>query len=77
MRYTRHICMHNGRHSVVLRALGCGTLGSQSEDITVRCSEVLQKSEFQGRFNRIVFALISGRNNNFDMLREVLQDPQV
>ncbi|KAL5000540.1 hypothetical protein BDV10DRAFT_183312 [Aspergillus recurvatus] len=77
MRYILRIWVHNGHRSVVLGALGCGAFRNPSADTAICCREVLQESEFQGRFNHIVFVVTNDRNDNFNMFRKVLQGLQV
>ena len=55
-----------GHDSLVLGALGCGAFCTPPAQMARLFHEVLDESEFQGRFSKIVFAIIdSPSSNNF------------
>ena len=61
-----HIGILKGHDSLVLGALGCGAFCTPPAQMARLFHEVLDEQEFQGRFSKIVFAIIdSPSSNNF------------
>ena len=64
--------------AVVLGALGCGAFGNKPADVAEFFKQVLQESEFTGRFKKIAFAVIDDRNGtNFKPFSDVLHEIQI
>ena len=60
-----------GHDSLVLGALGCGAFCTPPAQMARLFHEVLDENEFQGRFRKIVFAIIdSPSSNNFKPFRK-------
>ena len=60
-----------GHNSLVLGALGCGAFCTPPAQMARLFHEVLDEPEFQGRFSKIVFAIIdSPSSNNFKPFRK-------
>ena len=53
-----------GHDSLVLGALGCGAFCTPPAQMARLFHEVLDENEFQGRFSKIVFAIIDGPSSN-------------
>ena len=53
-----------GHDSLVLGALGCGAFCTPPSQMARLFHEVFSESEFQGRFSKIVFAIIDGPSSN-------------
>lgn len=63
-----------GHDSLVLGALGCGAFRTPPEQMARLFHQVLGEPEFDGRFSRIVFAIIDTPNsNNFSPFYEEFQ----
>jgi uncharacterized protein (TIGR02452 family) len=55
----RIAAIHNHRR-IVLGALGCGVFGNPNKEVAAIFREVLSETEFQGWFEKIVFAILGG-----------------
>ena len=64
MRTILRIAGKHGHDALVLGALGCGAFCNPPEHIAMIFKEVFAEKEFYGRFDLIVFAIISDHNNN-------------
>lgn len=49
---------------LVLGAFGCGAYGCPAEQTAKLFKEILKESEFKGRFEKVVFAIIEDKNSN-------------
>ena len=75
MRTIFRIAAHHGHDALVLGAFGCGAFRNPPRHIALLFKEVMQETEFTGRFRKIVFAILEDRNaprgGNLQPFREV------
>lgn len=62
MRTIFRIAAHHGHDALVLGAFGCGAFRNPPRHIAQLFKEVMQETEFAGRFRKIVFAILEDRN---------------
>ncbi|PYH45934.1 uncharacterized protein BP01DRAFT_373418 [Aspergillus saccharolyticus JOP 1030-1] len=83
MRMVLRIAAHRKHRRIVLGALGCGAFGNPNVEVADCWAEVLQEPEFQGWWEKIVFAILddaktlSQGNGNFDVFRGRLHGMKV
>jgi uncharacterized protein (TIGR02452 family) len=77
MRTIFRIAAHHGHDALVLGAFGCGAFRNPPRHIALLFKEVMQETEFTGRFRKIVFAILEDRNaprgGNLLPFREVFE----
>lgn len=64
------IALLNNHSVLVLGALGCGAYGNPAEEIIKIYNDCLKK--YDGCFKRIIFAVLSKNDNNFDMFNTLI-----
>ena len=71
------IAHKNGHDSVVLGALGAGAFGCHPGDVASIFKNVLEQTEFQNAFKKIVFAVLNDHNGGdmFTKFNGVLGSP--
>ncbi|RAL12459.1 uncharacterized protein BO97DRAFT_390112 [Aspergillus homomorphus CBS 101889] len=80
MRTILRIAAYKKHRRIVLGALGCGAFGNPNVEVAACWAEVLREEEFQGWWERIVFAILDDATTltqglgNFDVFREKLHD---
>ena len=62
MRTIFRIAAHHDHDALVLGAFGCGAFRNPPRHIALLFKEVMQETEFTGRFRKIVFAILEDRN---------------
>ncbi|RAK77784.1 uncharacterized protein BO72DRAFT_376943 [Aspergillus fijiensis CBS 313.89] len=78
MRLILRIAAYKKHRRLVLGALGCGAFGNPNAEVADCWAEVLREKEFQGWWEKIVFAIlddaktIAQGNGNFDVFRDKL-----
>ncbi|KAL4811248.1 hypothetical protein BDV18DRAFT_155856 [Aspergillus unguis] len=76
IRVALRVAAHNGHHSLVLGALGCGVFENPNEEVADCFAEVLQELEFRGWFSNVVFAVMKDKRqkvrDNYDVFKEKL-----
>ncbi len=59
-------------------AMGCGAYQCPTRQVAEEMKSILLDEEFRGRFRTVVFAVYStGRNNNYEVFKEVLDGVKV
>ncbi|KAI2971107.1 hypothetical protein CBS147324_5219 [Aspergillus niger] len=83
MRSILRIAGYKKHRRIVLGALGCGAFANPNVDVAQCWSEVLRETEFQGWWEKIVFAVldemskVAQGDSNFDVFRERLHGLKV
>jgi uncharacterized protein (TIGR02452 family) len=83
MRVILRIAAYNKHRKLVLGALGCGAFENPKEEVARCWAEVLQEPEFQGWWERMVFAVLENTNElakskgNFDVFHTSLHGLRV
>ncbi|PWY95049.1 mitochondrial chaperone BCS1 [Aspergillus sclerotioniger CBS 115572] len=83
MRTILRISGYKKHRRIVLGALGCGAFANPNVEVAECWSEVLQEREFQGWWEKIVFAVLDDMSkvaqgdSNFDVFRERLHGLKV
>ena len=83
MRAVLRVAAYNRQRRLVLGALGCGAFANPKQEVADCWAEVLQEQEFQGWWERIVFAVLETAGGpamstgNFDTFRNKLQGLRV
>ncbi|PKY05241.1 hypothetical protein P168DRAFT_310634 [Aspergillus campestris IBT 28561] len=83
MRAILRVAAYNRQRRLVLGALGCGAFANPKQEVADCWAEVLQEQEFQGWWERIVFAVLENpggpaiNTGNFNTFRSKLQGLRV
>jgi uncharacterized protein (TIGR02452 family) len=54
------LSLKNGHDSIVLGAFGCGVNKLPCDAVTRQFAQVLEESEFKGKFKALIFAILEG-----------------
>lgn len=57
------LALKNGHDSIVLGAFGCGVNKLPCDDVARQFAQVLEESEFKGKFKALVFAILEGSDS--------------
>jgi uncharacterized protein (TIGR02452 family) len=67
------VCYFHQHKTIVLGALGCGAFCNPPQHIALLFRNVLKEPEFQGIFDRVVFAILDiAKTSNFKVFNDIL-----
>ena len=68
------VAYDNGHNDILLGAFGCGAFHNPPVHIADLFCQVFREKEFVGRFKRIYFAILDGKNeNNYNIFKEHIE----
>jgi len=80
IRLVYRMAAHNGQRYLVLGAMGCGAYRCPPKLVATEMKSILLEPEFEGWFNKVVFAVYSRPDNgptNFDIFNEVFKGTKI
>ncbi|KAF9266080.1 hypothetical protein L218DRAFT_94875 [Marasmius fiardii PR-910] len=74
IRLVYRMAAHNGRHYVVLGAMGCGAYGCPPQQVAEEMKSILFEEEFKGWFRNVTFAVYSrSSDGNYDIFKKTFE----